>query len=91
MFLFLVTVGFLSYHLFGKELQTGFIICLICLLTSLHVLTSFPLYIVDGVWDLTLSVPERCPFQFCSNDGPSLVFGLFTQFSDSGLMALDLI
>ena len=64
MFLFLVMLGFLSHHVFGKRLLTRFIICVICLLTLLHVVTSFPWYIVGGGWDLTVSVPDCCPLQY---------------------------
>ena len=35
----------------------------ICLLTSLYVVTSFPRYIVGGVWGVVVSVPDRCPLQ----------------------------
>ena len=59
MFLFLVTFGFLSHHLFGKGLMTRFIICIICLLASLYVATFSPCYIVGGVWDLIASVLDR--------------------------------
>ena len=55
---------YLSHHLFGKRLLTRFIICLICLLTSLQVVTSFLCYVVGGVWDLIVSVPDRFPLFF---------------------------
>ena len=57
-------VEYLSHYLFGKRLLTRFIICYICLLTSLQVVTSFLCYIVGGVWDLIVSVPDRCPLFF---------------------------
>ena len=40
---------------------TQSIICFICLLTSLHVVTSFTWYIVGGAWDLIVSLSGRCP------------------------------
>ena len=63
-FMLLVTFGFLIHHLFGKVLLTRFMVCLVCLLTSLHVVTSFPYDVVGGVLPLALSVPYCCPFQF---------------------------
>ena len=73
-------------YVFGKRLLTRFIICLICLLTPLHVVTSFPLDIVSGAWDLLVSVPDRCPLQFplrhmmVSHDIPQdAVFNKFNQ------------
>ena len=41
-------------------------ICLIRLLMSLHVLTSFPCSIVGEIRDLIVSVPDRCPLQLSS-------------------------
>ena len=40
-----------------RAADTRFIICLVCLLKSLHVVTSFPWYIVGRVWDQIVSLP----------------------------------
>ena len=78
--LFWVTVGIQSHHLFWKGLLTQFIICPICLyvLTSLNVVTSFPWDNVGEVWDLIVSVPERCSFQFCKGGWVNCDFTSFS-------------
>ena len=58
---FLVIFGFLGHP---TCLVTWFIICLFCLLTSLHIVISFPWDSVGGIWDLIfVSVPDRRPLQ----------------------------
>ena len=52
---------FLSHHLLGKGLLILFNHLSHLLLTSLHVISS-PSDIMDGVWDLIVSDPDRCPF-----------------------------
>ena len=61
MFAFYLRLDSECQHLFGKGLLTRFIVYLICLLTSLHVVTLFPWDIVGGVWNLVVSVPDRSP------------------------------
>ena len=53
----LVTFGFLSLYLLGKGLLTVFIICFICLLTSLHtfgVLTGG--FLLPRIFSVVISV-----------------------------------
>ena len=79
MFFNSATFEFQSPHLFGKELPIRFTICLICLPTPLHIVSSFPSYSVGGAWDMDLMVTvlDLCPLFFMSEG----IFILF-QYSD---------
>ena len=58
MFLVLVLFEFLSHHLFGEGLLTRCIVCFICLLTSLRIVISFPLYNVTSDCISSCSLPS---------------------------------
>ena len=79
----------LSHHLFEKELLTR-LSYLICSLTSLRAVTSFPCDIICRVWNLIVSVPDPCSFQFLlwyySGYSFNIIIALVLLFS--GILAL---
>ena len=60
---YFVNFGWLSDHLFGKELFILFAPSAFRKLSSIYVFNYFPFGFEGGVWDLIVSVPGRClPF-----------------------------
>ena len=79
----------LSHHMFEKELLTP-LSYRICLPASLRAATSFPCDIIGRVWNLIVSVPDPCSFQFllwyCSGYSFNIIIALVILFS--GILVL---
>ena len=61
---YFVNFGWLSGHLFGKELFILFTACAFRKLPSIYVFGYFPLGFEGRIWDLIVSVPDIIAYLF---------------------------